>query len=234
MQLVLFNRRMGLVLVAAAMLGLGGCGNRIGSFDSVDGGGDSQEHGWSSPVASKLMSLLNFSNDKDKKDDAQPATDHRHVDCPEVIVFDGTAARRVYVGGAQTNESLRYQLSLDDSARECRLEGEEIAIKVGVQGKVLLGPAGSPGSFTVPIHIVIMNEADNKLVITKVYRANVTIPSGQSEGGYTVISEVMHVPFIQEHANQDYTIRAAIDEGEGAEAVPSPKRRRGRSAASTE
>src|SRR5476649_1536203 len=59
---------------------------------------------------------------------ATPASDQakvlplgaQDIDCPGVEVQDGTAALRV---GGQSNESVRYQFDITETARECRPTG---------------------------------------------------------------------------------------------------------------
>ena len=84
------------------------------------------------------------------------------VDCPQIEVQDGTSAVRVYAGADQSNANLRYQFSLDNAARECQLADGQLNIKVGVAGRVLVGPAGAPSSFTVPVRVVIRRESDEQ------------------------------------------------------------------------
>ena len=47
---------------------------------------------------------------------------------------------------------------MGEIARECRVAGNQLIIKIGVEGRVLLGPAGSPGTFTVPVTIAVRDE----------------------------------------------------------------------------
>jgi hypothetical protein len=84
-------------------------------------------------------------------------------------------------------------------------------MKVGVEGKVLLGPAGSPASFTVPVTIAVVAEGSNKTVSSRNYKASASIPQGQSLSSFTIVSEDIAVPFINEAANMDYSIVVSID-----------------------
>jgi len=43
-----------------------------------------------------------------------------------------------------TAGDLRYQLSFGQTARECAVQGAIMIIKVGVQGRVILGPTPRP------------------------------------------------------------------------------------------
>ena len=47
--------------------------------------------------------------------------------------------------------NLRYQVTIGGTARECRMEGGLVSIKVGMEGRVILGPEGSAGSVDVPL-----------------------------------------------------------------------------------
>ena len=75
---------------------------------------------------------------------------------PVIEVLDGTASVRTYGGSDQTNDNVKYQYSMGDIARECiRGPATRSCIKVGVEGRVLLGPVGQPGNFNVPIRIAV-------------------------------------------------------------------------------
>ena len=194
--------RLAKFILAPLVLGLAGCGGHLGTFDTPETGG------------SKLANLLGFkSNDAP----AAPGAEVRHIFCPQVIVLEGTAASQAYAGTPASSANLRYQSALDDTARECTLEGEQLAIKIGVAGKVLLGPAGSPGSFSVPVRMAILRERDNQPIISKLYHAAVTVAAGETRADFTIVSEPLRVPFIQDHAEDDYTIKVGIDEGASAE-----------------
>ena len=136
----------------------------------------------------------------------------RDLICPNIDVKEGAAAQRVYAGG-QDSRNVRYQFSLGELARECRVVGNQLIMKVGVEGKVLLGPAGAPSAFTVPITIAIKKDGADKPVTSRSYRANASIAAGQSQNSFSVVTEEIAVPFINEAANEDYEIVVSIDGG---------------------
>jgi len=136
----------------------------------------------------------------------QAAATETNVICPSTEIKEGGSNYRVYAG-AQSSENVRYQYSFGDIARECRVVNGQILIKVGVEGKVLLGPAGQPSSFNVPVFIGVRSEAaGEQMLVSKVYSAAVTIPAGQTQGSFAIISDELAVPFTQENANDDYTV----------------------------
>jgi hypothetical protein len=187
-------------LAAVAVLGLCGCGGQVGNLDSSDAGG------------SKPASVLGLGGGA-----APKGAEAKRIFCPEIVVLEGTAASQVHAGTPPTNANLRYQLSLDDAVRECSLDGDKLAIKVGVAGKVLLGPAGAAGSFTVPVRMAVIRESDDQPLVSKLYRAAATIAAGQTYASYSIVSEPLLVPFTQDHAEEDYSIKVGIDEGGGSE-----------------
>jgi hypothetical protein len=147
--------------------------------------------------------------------------------CPEVEVQDGTSAVRVYAGADQSNADLRYQYGLGQTARECHQANGQLTIKVGVSGRVLIGPQGAPSTFTVPVRVVIRRESDQKPAVSQLYRTTVTIPAGESGADFTIVSDDLTVPYLHEDSDADYTVLVGFDQSGGPEKkAPSPKRRK--------
>ena len=55
----------------------------------------------------------------------------------------------------------RYQVTIGQTARECAALGGVMTMKVGVQGRVLLGPAGGPGQVDIPLRMAVVQEGTN-------------------------------------------------------------------------
>ena len=185
------------LMMVGTVLSLAGCSSAPGSFDVQQS---------TQTKLTDLMALVQF-----KKLPKQPEpTDH--VACPDITILDGTADDRVYgKGGTQTNADVRYQFSLNDVARDCRVVGDQISLKIGAAGKILLGPLGSPGSFIAPIRVAIVRESDQKPVVSKLYRLGVNVPTGQTEAPFTLVTEPLNVPYTHENAQHDYTIKVGFD-----------------------
>jgi hypothetical protein len=146
--------------------------------------------------------------------------------CPEITVLDGTGAQRIMAANAAGNEGLRHQFSISDVARECRLSNNQMVLKVGVEGRVLLGPAGSPGTFDVPIRIAIVNKLDDKPFLSKLYKVAASIPKGQTGTPYTLVADSLVIPFGAGRSAQDYIIKIGIDGGRGGDVAAKPAHRR--------
>ena len=194
-------------IIAGTALGLAACSQAPGSFDVVE-----------TPQA-KLSSLMAMVQFKKAPNQQEPLD---HVVCPNIVILDGTADDRVYGSGAQNNANLRYQFSLYDVARDCRVEGNQINLKIGAAGKVLLGPAGTPGNFTAPVRVAIVRDSNQDAVVSKLYRVPADIPSGKSEAPFTLVTDSLSVPYTHPHAERDYTIKVGFDAQGNA---PEKKRR---------
>lgn len=183
-------------IMICAVLSLVGCGKTPGSFDVEDS---------TQTKLANLAALVQF-----KKPPMQPEpTDH--VVCPDIAILDGTADDRVYGQGDQTNTNVRYQFSLNDVARDCKIEGDQISLKIGATGKVLLGPVGAPGNFIAPIRVAIVRESDQAPVVSKLYRLAVSVPTGQTEAPFTLVTEPLNIPYTHANAQHDYTIKVGFD-----------------------
>lgn len=130
------------------------------------------------------------------------------VDCPLVDVLEGGS--HVQIG---SGAGLRHQFALGETSRECVIQGDQIVIRVGVSGRVLAGPAGGAGSFSVPVRVGVRREDDQKILIQKTYTATASIPAGSANGTFTLVSDPLTVPFTREEANQDYMVVVGLGGG---------------------
>lgn len=134
--------------------------------------------------------------------------------CPTVDVAEGGAALRIMAGS-----NVRTQISVGRMARECaRREDGSIALKVGVEARVLLGPAGSPGRFDVPVTVSV--KYDDKVVASRVGRTTAEIDKGEAQTIAQIVVDDLTVPAAM---TRDYEIEVSL----GAGKAPSkPKHRR--------
>jgi hypothetical protein len=110
------------------------------------------------------------------------------IDCPSMMVRSGASTWQLPGGSSSTN--LRYQGSLGQLARECAVLGDSMTIKVGVEGRVLVGPKGSAGNLAVPLRIALVQEGPQpKSVWTKFYSVPLNIPQGQTQITFTHVED---------------------------------------------
>lgn len=117
------------------------------------------------------------------------------VECPSIDVIEGGAALQAYSGGRTGDyEGLRHQISLGNLARECTVQADgSILVRVGVQGRVLIGPAGGTGGrFDAPVRVVV--RSGSQVIAQRARRVAVSVPSGDTQGTFTVVEEGIVVP----------------------------------------
>jgi hypothetical protein len=117
-------------------------------------------------------------------------------ECPGVTVRDGAATfAQSAVPGDDSAMNLRHQAGIGQTARECKQNGPSLTMRVGVQGRVILGPAGGPGSFELPLRLAVVHEGpEPKTIHTKLVRIPVTIQPGDLNVPFTYIEEDLTFP----------------------------------------
>ncbi|MGD1036108.1 MAG: hypothetical protein ABR878_02735 [Roseiarcus sp.] len=143
------------------------------------------------------------------------------LDCPSIEIQDGAASLRV--GGAE-NASVRYQFDIVQVARECEPQGDKFSLKVGVSGRVLIGPAGSPGAFSAPLRITVRSEIDQKPAYSKTYKVEADT-AGAAQAPFQLVSEPIILPMTRTELADDYSIIVGFDNGQAAKVAPPRKRR---------
>jgi hypothetical protein len=115
--------------------------------------------------------------------------------------------------GQATAADLRYQLSFGQTARECLVQGGVMTIKVGVQGRVILGPMGSPGQVDVPLRYAVVREgAQPKTIATKFKRLPVTVGPDQTHVQFVDVEEGLTFPVPSRSEIDAYVIYVGFDE----------------------
>lgn len=135
------------------------------------------------------------------------------VDCPSVDIRSGASTLSVAAPGGEPNATnLRYQASIGQMARECAVLGPTMTIKVGVQGRIILGPLGGPGQVEVPMRLALVHEGiEPKTVWTKFYRVPVTIPPGQTNIPFVHVEEDITFPTPKRADLEAYVVYVGFD-----------------------
>jgi hypothetical protein len=144
------------------------------------------------------------------------------INCPEVDIADGGAALRV---GGPDNPSVRYQFNIGDTARQCDPAGPgQAALKVGVAGEVVIGPAGAPGTFNAPLKITVTRQGDNTPVFSQTYRVEATT-NGVAAGTFRLVTDPIALSMPTLQLADVYSITVGFENGTGG---PSPTAHRHR------
>jgi len=190
-------------------LGLAGCGSSSSSSSSSSSGQPS--------TLQTIGNVVMFQSAKPPAPDQLPKDEEDTVICPQVIVADGGAAIRAQSG--EDSGSLRYQISITNVARECTSTGNGgFRLKVGVEGRILLGPAGSPGSFGATLNTTVTR--GTTVVGRRSARVGGTIPAGQGGADFSHIEDGIAVP----PGQSDVEIIVGL--GQGGAVTPARSRRR--------
>jgi hypothetical protein len=134
------------------------------------------------------------------------------LDCPSVTVRAGASTYAVAVQGKQAiGNDVRFQASITKMARECVRNGGEITARIGIQGRVIAGPAGAPTTVEVPLRVaVVQGGVGEKVIASKAYRTTVEM----SEGGsvpFTFVAEDVVYPVPSPAAADSYIFYVGFD-----------------------
>jgi hypothetical protein len=179
--------RVALALSVAGVL-LAGCGGGSMFGGSSDSGADS------SPSIGSRFSQLFGSKSQAVGEAAPPAVDNE-LTCPPVSIRAGASTFAVGAPGKQAvGNDLRYQATITRTARDCKLNGDVITGRIGILGRVIAGPAGSPATVEIPLRVaVVQGGVSEKTIATKVYRTTVTMGE-EGSVPFSLVAEDMVYP----------------------------------------
>ncbi len=193
-----------LVLVAGLGLGLSAC-NSLGLGDSSSKPATAETGSGSSG-----FSFSNILYGGSVPPSRPP--EEEDPECPAPIYTAEDSVIRV------GTDSVRHQISIVNVARECRIVQGKLVISVGVEARVLLGPAGSAGTYSTPVQIVM--KRGTKVVASRTTRGSATIPAGGSMGQIVVVEKDFSVP-----KDGDELIISVNLKGGEPTATPAPKKK---------
>jgi hypothetical protein len=135
------------------------------------------------------------------------------VDCPSIDIRQGASTMTVAPPTRDPNAAgIKYQVSIARTARECAISGGTMTVKVGVQGRVVLGPAGGPGQLDVPIRYAVVQEGvEPRTIESKLHRHSVRIEPGQVNVPFTYVAEDLSFPLPGANALSAYVIYIGFD-----------------------
>lgn len=151
-----------------------------------------------------------------------------YQECPGVAIREGASTLRVGIrpGPIEDNNDVRYQGTITRNARDCTLFGGQVNARVGIQGRIIVGPAGAPPSVDVPLRVAVVQEGvEPKTIATKLYRTTVDL-DGKDNVAFSFVAEDMSFPVPPPEAAAAYVIYIGFDP-EGARQPPPRQKGRG-------
>jgi hypothetical protein len=121
----------------------------------------------------------------------ETSADGTEVDCPLVKIRAGASTYGVAPPGKQAVASeLNYQATITRTARDCRRTPTgQIVARIGIQGRVIAGPAGAPEAVEIPLRVAVVQAGVSERVITtKVFRTTVSM-TGTGSSPFSLVGE---------------------------------------------
>jgi hypothetical protein len=143
--------------------------------------------------------------------------------CPDVKVRAGASTYAVAAPGKQAvGSEVRYQATITRTARDCNLNAGQITARVGIQGRVIVGPAGAPGTVEIPLRVaVVQGGVNEKTITTTVVRTAVSMGEGLSVP-FSVVAEDIVYPAVSADINDSYIFYIGFDP-QALKPEPKPK-----------
>lgn len=134
-------------------------------------------------------------------------------DCPGVDIRTGTGTLVVANKPQEpTANDVRYQLTFVELARQCFVESGNVRMRVGVQGRAVVGPAGAPPQVNAPIRYAVVQEGvQPKTIVTKFRRVPVSLNTTSSTT-FTDIEDDLSFPMPSVPVLQSYVVYVGFDE----------------------
>jgi hypothetical protein len=135
----------------------------------------------------------------------QPVTGaSQDIECPLISIRQGASTLTIGpnanpADSGSTNNgamAVKYQGTFVRAARECALVSGNVVMKVGVEGRIIIGPAGGPGQLDVPLRIAVVDESPirTKPIVTRFVRIPVTVGSADDNPTFNHIEEGLSFP----------------------------------------
>ena len=171
-----------LAVAGAVLSGCGG-GSTLGASSN------------SSPSIGDRFSQLFGSKSQAVGEAAPPPAAESDLTCPPVTIRAGASTYTVAAPGKEpVGNDVRYQEIITRTARDCTLNNGQITARIGIQGRVISGPAGSPASIEVPLRVaVVQGGVQEKTIATKVYRTTVAM-NEEGSAPFSLVAEDMVYP----------------------------------------
>jgi hypothetical protein len=158
------------------------------------------------------------------------------IDCPNVEVREGAATYAVNASDDdQSALTLRYQATFGEKARECHVNAGILTIKVGVRGRVILGPAGVPGNVTVPLRYALVQEGvEPKTIWTRFYAVPVNVSPGETNVQFSHVMQDIAVPVPKSSDLDAYVVYIGFDPNGLEQPKPKAKPKKARTSSASQ
>ncbi len=137
------------------------------------------------------------------------------VNCPPVEIRRGASTLTIGPNGDKSAMTLKYQGTFVRAARECAVADGNLVMKVGVEGRVIVGPAGGPGQIDVPLRFAVVMETPSggmRPIATKFVIVPVAIGANVGNLTFAHVEDAMTVPLPAPTSQlDDYVVYVGFD-----------------------
>ncbi len=143
-------------------------------------------------------------------------TQQANVDCPLIDIRQGAGTLTIPLpppDGSNDAMSLKYQGTFTRAARDCKVVNGQLVMKIGVQGRVIVGPAGGPGQIEVPLRLAVVDQtpAGSKTILTKLVLIPVMVTSDDAGALFTHIEDNFAFPLPSSAELDNYLVYIGFD-----------------------
>ncbi|MEN0088254.1 MAG: hypothetical protein AAF737_07455 [Pseudomonadota bacterium] len=104
-------------------------------------------------------------------------------------------------------EKLRFQATMLEAVRSCRIEGNQIVLSIGTRGRVITGPTGEPGTSNLPIRIAV--RSSDGVLFSELYKEPASIASTSGTTRFQFVQDVR----VPAPTRRNYKILVGFDSG---------------------
>ncbi|MCC8957461.1 hypothetical protein H8B02_29675 [Bradyrhizobium sp. Pear77] len=143
----------------------------------------------------------------------QPLNDaDAQLTCPPVQIRSGASTYSVSVDGKEAvGNDVKFLASITRTARQCNLNSGQITAKIGIQGRVIVGPSGAPPTIQVPLRVaVVKGGVGERTIATKAYTTTVQMDDSGSVP-FSLVAEDVVYPAPSSADNDDYIFYIGFD-----------------------
>lgn len=187
-------------LAAALAFGLAACGDATPLQDMRE--------------SNQMLRALVMGSTRPAPRDDQFLEEEYDPACPRMEVQTGAAYHAVYARGMVPEpRNVQFQARLDRTARECTFLDDQVAIKIGFSGRLLLGPKGAPGSVTLPVVVSFAGKGD-RVVWSKEYRLPAALEPGEESTQFVHVAHDLVYRFRPDEDPEDFRLYVGFVETE--------------------
>jgi hypothetical protein len=165
----------------------------VGTLLSGCGGGSMFGSSPDSPSLSDRFGQL-FGSKSQAVGEKPPPAEESELTCPSVSIRAGASTYAVGLPGKPASGSdLRYQATITRTARDCTVNSGQITARIGIQGRVIAGPAWTPGPVQIPVRVAaVQGGIHEKTIATKAYQTTVEMTESSSVPFSLVIEDLVY------------------------------------------